>query len=389
MTEIIDVDTHVDPSADVLQYYASPELRERWDELSRYIIEQYPDEPGKRRVFRMRPIAYRRRPGSHLEEAGQTAARPAFGVGGVAQPKVQGSGRIAVADVSDRNAELRLKDMDAEGVSQHLIIPGVWAAACTAIDRDLALLLYEAYHRYMADYCSADSSRLRGVMLIPGQDPATAAEWIRRYGTEIWCGAAQIMLPEGLPVDDPDLTPIWEALNELDLALLVHPFTYEPPYFPGYRDIWDNIVVARTAALPWNAQRLLAYLILGGHFDRWPNLRAGFLETSAGWLPWWLKRLDMNMHYLSHAVDLPEMSPLDYVRGGRVFCGIELYEGADTAKSLIDLAGSDFLLYSSDYPHSECQWPDSPSVVRSWEPEIGADALEKMLEANPRRYLRR
>jgi predicted TIM-barrel fold metal-dependent hydrolase len=72
------------------------------------------------------------------------------------------------------------------------------------------------------------------------------------------------------------------------------------------------------------------------------------------------------------------MPPLDYVRGGRVFCGIELYEGADTAKPLIEAAGSDFLMYSSDYPHRECQWPDSPTVVRSWEQEIGTEAVKKI-----------
>src|ERR1700730_18630795 len=175
MTEIIDIDTHVDPSADVLHHYASPELRDRWDELAPYLIEQCPARPGERQVFRVRPIASRRRPGSHLEQAGETAARPAFGVGGVKQPKTQGTGKIAVNDVSDRNSELRLKDMDAEGVTQHLIIPGVWAAACTAIERDLALLLYEAYHRYMADYFSLDGSPLPGVMLIPGQGAATSS----------------------------------------------------------------------------------------------------------------------------------------------------------------------------------------------------------------------
>lgn len=384
---IVDVDTHVDPSADVLYSYASPALRRRWPDLDPFIIDQYPERPDERHVFRVRPIAFRRRPGSHLGEAGQVAARPAFGVGGVGQANKRGSGEISVNDVSDSNSELRLKDMDTEGVSRHLIIPGVWAAACTAIEPQLALMLYDAYHRYMEEYCSPDPSRLLGVMLVPGQDPVTAAEWIRRHAATGWCGAGQILLPEGVPVDDPDLSPIWEAMNETNLALVVHPFTYEPPYFPGYRDIWDNIVVARSAALPWNAQRLLAYLILGGLFDRWPNLRVGFMETSAGWLPWWLKRLEMNMHYLSHAVDPPQMGPVDYVRAGRVFCALELYEGADTVKSLHDLAGEDFLMYSSDYPHSECQFPDSPAVVQAWEPVIGTTALQKIFETNPLRFL--
>lgn len=387
--EIIDVDTHVDPSADVLEYYAADALRDRWDELAPYVIDQHPERPGERHVFRVRPIAFRRRPGTKLEAAGAVADRPAFGAGGIARPVSQGAGGISVADVSDRNAELRLKDMDAEGVSQHLIIPGLWAAACTALPIDIATLLYDSYHRYMADYCSIDIERLRGVMLIPGQDPQTAAAWIRRHGEEPWCGAAQLLLPEGMPVDDPDLEVVWEALHDERLPLVVHPFTSEPPYFPGYRDIWDNIVVARSAALAWTAQRFLAYLLLGGVLDRWPRVKVGFMETSAGWLHWWVKRLDMNMHYLSHAVDLPRKGLLDYVREGQVSCAIELYEGAETAKALIDLCGDGCLMYSSDYPHSECQWPESPSVVLGWSDVIGAEAVRRIMTDNPRRYLSR
>ena len=63
-------------------------------------------------------------------------------------------------------------------------------------------------------------------------------------------------------------TPIWEAMDEADLAILHHSFFYEPPYFPGYSDIWGNVVVARAAAHPWGAQRLLGYFLLSGLFDR-------------------------------------------------------------------------------------------------------------------------
>lgn len=389
LDEIIDIDTHVDPSADVLKQYAADALRKRWDELAPFVIDQYPDRPDERHVFRVRPIAFRRRPGTKLTTAGSVADRPAFGAGGVARPVAQGAGAISVAEVSDQNAELRLKDMDTEGVSQHVLIPGVWAAACTALPIEITSLLYESYHRYMADYCSADVQRLRGVMVIPGKDPAMAAAWVRRHGDEPWCAAAQLLLPEGMPVDDPDLEPVWKELHDKRLPLVVHPFTYEPPYFPGYRDIWDNIVVARTAALPWTAQRFLAYLLLGGVLDRWPGMKVGFMETSAGWLHWWLKRLDMNMRYLSHAVDLPAEGLLDYVRDGRVSCAIELYEGAETAKALIDLCGDGCLMYSSDYPHPECAWPDSPGVVLGWSDLIGEDAVRKLMTDNPRRFLSR
>ena len=106
------------------------------------------------------------------------------------------------------------------------------------------------------------------------------------------------MLPEGLPVDDPDLHPIWAAMGDADLPLLHHSFFYEPPYFPGYRDVWGHVALARAAAHPWGAQRLLGYVILSGLLDQFPNLRIGFAECSGGWLPSWLVRLEGQASYL-------------------------------------------------------------------------------------------
>ena len=99
------------------------------------------------------------------------------------------------------------------------------------------------------------------------------------------------VLPEGLPVDDPDLEPIWQAMDEADLPIMHHSFFYEAPYFPGYRDIWGNVAVARTAAQVWGAQRLMAYVLVSGMLDRYPNLRVATVETGHGWLPHWIIRL--------------------------------------------------------------------------------------------------
>jgi len=62
------------------------------------------------------------------------------------------------------------------------------------------------------------------------------------------------LLPEGMPVDDPDLEPIWAAADEADLPIMYHAFTIETPYFPGYRDIWDNPAMGRCAGQTWGGQ---------------------------------------------------------------------------------------------------------------------------------------
>ena len=175
--------------------------------------------------------------------------------------------------------------MDREGRDVDLIIPGTFSTAITALDDSLALELYASYHRYIVDYCSADPSRLKATILAPAVDPQFAASEIKRLASEQCVAAVTVVLPEGMPVDDPDLHPIWSAMGDADLPLLHHSFFYEPPYFPGYRDIWGHVALARAAAHPWGAQRLLGYIIMSGLLDQFPNLRVGFAECSGGWLP--------------------------------------------------------------------------------------------------------
>ena len=157
-------------------------------------------------------------------------------------------------------------------------------------------------------------------------------------------------------------------MDEVDLGILHHSFFYEPPYFPGYNDVWGNVVVARSAAHPWGAQRLLGYFLLSGMCDRYPNLRIGFAECSAGWLPGWLTRLEGQAHYLRRALPERKHTPLDYARDGRVFVGIEPYEGAEMCKAIIDVCGDGVLMFQSDYPHGQCMFPDTPDV----DPRLGA-----------------
>ena len=78
---------------------------------------------------------------------------------------------------------------------------------------------------------------------------------IKTLAQEKWWAAVWLHLPEGKPINHPDVEPLWATMNDLDLPLIHHSFFVEPPYFPGYGDIWGNAAVARTAAHPWGAAR--------------------------------------------------------------------------------------------------------------------------------------
>ena len=389
---VIDADTHVTPSVEVLVEYGDRELKDRADELTPYVRvtkptagRGHPTHPYG--VVRVNPQPYNRIAGHKQDVSVDTRGA---GAKGALEGRVQNLAVKPIADgIQHTNSEGRLANMDVEGVDINFIIPGTWAPGSTALDLSLAKAMYRSYHRYMADYCSADPRRLKGLLLAPGADPQWAADTIRQHADDEWLAAVWPVLPEGLPVDDPDLEPIWQAMDEADLPIMHHSFFYEAPYFPGYRDIWGNVAVARTAAHVWGAQRLMAYVLVSGMLDRYRNLRVATVETGHGWLPHWIIRLTSQIDYVKGAVpaDLKH-TPMEYVQMGRVFCAIEQHEGPEMTKAVIDILGDGVLMYESDFPHPECYYPNSTDNVLSWGPVIGEEALRKLMADNAARYLR-
>lgn len=391
--KVIDVDTHVTPSSEVLLRYADRELADRADELVPYTRRTkpvagrgHPDhEYG---VIRVDPYPFERMAGRKL---GTVEELSGAGARGALEGRTKNEATKTVHErIQHDNPDGRLLDMDVEGVDINLIIPGTWAPGSSALELRLAQSMHRAYHRYLRDYTSADTRRLKAVILAHAGDPEQSAKDIAELAGEDWVAGVWPVLPEGLPIDDPDLLPIFAAMNDANLPIVHHSFFYEAPYFPGYRDVWGNAAFARTAAHVWGAQRLLGYVLISGLLDRFPNLRVGCVETGHGWLPNFIVRLDKQIRFVSGGTIPPELehTPLEFVEMGRVFCAIEAFEGPTITKGVIDVLGEDVLMYESDFPHPECMFPDSTDHVIAWKSEIGEDATRKLMGENAMRFLR-
>jgi predicted TIM-barrel fold metal-dependent hydrolase len=228
------------------------------------------------------------------------------------------------------------------------------------------MAMYRAYHRWMADYCGAFPERLGGIILVSARDIAGSLAEIRHWARSRWAWAVMAYAPAGMPLDHPDLEPVWTEAAEHDLAVVLHTFTVMPPYAPGGGDTWENLFLQRSAAHPWCGMRNMAALLGSGVMDRYPSLRIGTLEAGHGWLPFWMARIDEHAEAVRAA--LPELAhkPSEYVLGGRYFQSIEIPEGERLTNSVIDLLGEDVLMYASDYPHGESWFPESATTVLGW-----------------------
>ena len=384
---VIDIDTHVNPSYDTLVKYVDPNFRNRLDELNPYLRTV-----GDYRALSIASIPFDRFPGEAPKDDDIQATAGGRGALEGRVSKSSGHHRLDPQHgVSDENAAGRIKDMDLEGRDIDVIIPGTWANGLSALeDQTLAQGLYSSYHRYMREYCSQEPNRLKGLILAPGSDVEWAVSEVKSLVNEKWVAAVMPVLPEGMPVDHPALDPLWEVMNDAHLPILHHSFTFEPPYFPGYRDMWGNVAVARTAAHPWGAARLLSYLIVGRIFDRFPNLNAGTAEVGHGWLPHWLIRLEEMCNYVAGTTPTLDYKPIEYAQMGRFRCGAEPFEGPAMTKAVIDILGTEALMHQSDYPHNEAYFPDTAEMVIDWPfwKEMGGDALEKHMSGNAEKFLR-
>ena len=366
-----DADTHVNPAAEVLERYVDPDFRPRLAELGAHrvptgkMIGGTPDT----HQYRVATKLYRR-------VLGEADVRPDW-TGrsthwmGSKQPRM---------GVQDDQAANRVADMDEEGSDAHFLVPTLWGSVVGLPDVAFEVALTRAYHRHAADFCGQFPDRLKTAIVASTRHVDEAVREIRRWGASRWAVAVIPLAAKDVPLDHPSLEPIWAAAEEHDLAIVHHSNTWNPPYFPAYEDVWDNIFLGRLASHPWGGMRFMAAFIGAGILDRYPRLRMGTLECGFGWLPFWAKRMDEQAVYVGGIAPLKH-APSEYLTSGRVFCTIERHEGEDLFNYVTSVFGDGLLMWASDYPHSECQFPDSLDNILRWS-SLPPDTRRKLLWDN-------
>jgi predicted TIM-barrel fold metal-dependent hydrolase len=132
------------------------------------------------------------------------------------------------------------------------------------------------------------------------------------------------------------------------------------------------------------AEAFLNAIVLDGVLERFPRLRGGCIELGALWVPSWLRKLDLVQKVFVRAephLDLP-MRASDYVRRALKFTPYS----QEPVGWMIEQAGPELFLFSSDYPHPE---GGRNPLKRFQESLVGIpeDALERFYAGNFRELL--
>jgi len=271
---------------------------------------------------------------------------------------------------------IRIKDMDREGIDIAVLFATVVSSFCSLKTVEFETAMIRAYHRWLADYCSAYPERLKGVAVVPMRDPERAAEMIKQVAREPWTVGIYLSGHiEDRLLDHPGLHPIWRACEETDLPACFHGGTARPPYGLGTFDMTNNLFLQHSATNPFECMRALASLIGGGVFDLFPRLRAAILEAGVGWLPYWMERLDEHYELMPEYVPFLRRKPSEVIRSPNFFISCDPDE--ETLPFVANFVGPEHIIYASDYPHFDGRFPDTVRLTAR--PEVFPLEIQKMI----------
>jgi predicted TIM-barrel fold metal-dependent hydrolase len=384
---IFDADTHIIEPTEPIEAYLSTADQAKLAALGPR-VGRAAGKAGMSRYRIGKMPALDRRLGSRERIAPPSAAARGARDGGTPWD-VRWQGPPFPSDRVSFDPHARVRDLDVEGIDVNMVLPsGGVPAFCSFDDIALEQAMYQAYHRFLQDYCGPYPDRLTSLVLVSPRDVVGSLAEIRRCGKQTWPVGIFPVCPPELSLDDPAWEPIWAEAQEHDLTVVIHSFTMTVPYPPGVWDTWDNVFLQRAAGHVWNAQRNMAALIGAGVLDRHPELRVTSLECGHGWLASWAARLDELAEMSRHALPPLKRKPSEYLRGPRYFQSIQIYEGEQSLRHALEALGEDTLMFATDYPHSESWFPKCTDVVLGWR-TLTETSMRKLLWDNAVRCYRR
>lgn len=270
----------------------------------------------------------------------------------------------------------RLRHMDELGVDIHIMYPTLFITAVSERS-DVELALCRAYNRWIAAKCEGTNGRLRWIAVLPTLSMDQTLEEMRFakengavgvYKKGVECGHRG--------AGDSYFFPLYQAANDLDLAICMHIGMGDP----SFNQITRGFAVRWAGAL--SVVDACTSLVTAGVPQRFPRLRVGFIEAGAAWVPYVLSSLQAVKDRLAGRQSFT-LSP-DLFRDCRFYVA---YQTQEDLPYLLQHGLEDSLVVGSDYSH-----PDQASELqalrvmrdRAEHRQVDPTVVRKMLDDNPR-----
>jgi predicted TIM-barrel fold metal-dependent hydrolase len=339
---IFDADSHLMELPDWLGQFADPDVRDRLRPLS----EAMGRAGGKLAEDAVAKAEARRAKGETVGD-GDLDER---------LMQLKGWHAFGAFDPADRSRAL-----DHLGFGAQMVFSTFAPTQYAGRDTELAIGGTRAHNRAMAAFC-ADDARLLAVGYVPWLGPETTLSLV----TEAIDGGCRIIhLPsapgDGVSPTHPDYDPLWALLQDRGIPMVTHIGSGGRPVPRSFHDNGltvtdflgggENVRSKDFMAIHLPTEVFFSCLILDGVLTRFPRLMVGSIEQGASWVVPWLYRLDQALSFAKTEPRLRqlELKPSELVRRQMRFTPWP----QEPIGWMIEQAGEELFLFSSDYPHPE------------------------------------
>jgi predicted TIM-barrel fold metal-dependent hydrolase len=289
-------------------------------------------------------------------------------------------------------ANLRLADLDTDGIELSVLYPTFMLGLQSVTDVEFGLAQAQAYNDWCSSHLAEGQGRLFGAGALPPMHRPEDVEVVAKelYRVASLPGMVSVFMRpnpavEWRPFDDPVYDPIWAAAQDTGLPIAFHPFL--APDLPGackglklarprqpdgrYVSLEEmdrqeastepssflpNIYFTQAIANPADVMASICYITAGGVCERFPGAKFIFLEANGGWLVPWLERLDHHSRKFSWDVPWLKMLPSEYFKR-QCWISFDPDESMLLVTARSPLCGADRIIWASDYPHPDAKFP--------------------------------
>ena len=269
-----------------------------------------------------------------------------------------------LTDPKSRLAAMDQQGVDIQIVSQNLPTPAYWAKKKTGLE------IARACNEGIADFVVRGGPRFVGLGAVPLQAPKLAA---KEAEVAKGLGLRGLQIPSNVrnrDLGDPFFEPFWEAVEALDLPIVIHPrgFTHDDRLHDFF--LWNTI------GQPLEEALAMASLIHNGIMDKYPRLKV-VISHGGGYLPYYSGRGDRAFASRPEPREHIDHKPSEYF--SRFYYDSVVFD-QDMLARLIRVAGEDRVMAGSDWPRGEVE--DDPVGFVSTTPGLTKTAIQKIISGN-------
>jgi predicted TIM-barrel fold metal-dependent hydrolase len=291
--------------------------------------------------------------------------------------------------------DMRIQVLDNDGIAGEVLFPdGItemnmppFGAGLSLPTEDVVPELQWAgarsHNRWLAELCQMAPERRAGVAIVPilwdVDEAVKEARWAKANGLR------SVLLPvrwgKFPAYHHPKYDPFWAVCEEMELVVNFHS---GPAPMEDYGD-QQGMIGIYISEVVWWLVRPLTFMLWGGVFERFPQLRVAITEGTAVWVPEYLALLDFRYEETPYSAKLGDYTSHLSLKPSEYFARNVLVGASCMPRREAEMRreiGIKNIAWGSDYPHPEGTWPHTVESMKQTFLGLPKQELTMMLGTN-------